>query len=183
VSGALIGPADTARLRFRRPASTDLAELIALHTDPGVMRWIGEPEPPGQVAGALQRWSHPADPRFGVWVAESSSERRFVGWFSLEPREPGIGVFGYRLQRWAWGRGLATEGGRALLAWGFGAGGLTRVVAETYEHNLASRRVMEKLGMRAVRRFRPDAGMLGGQPEWPGDEVAYEMGAGEWATA
>lgn len=170
------------RLRFRRPNSTDIGALVALHSDPDVMRWIGDPEPPAQVAGALQRWSQPPDPRFGVWLADAA-EGGFVGWFSLDLREPGVGVLGYRLRRWAWGRGLATEGSRAVLDWAFGGAGLTSVVAETYEDNLASRRVMEQLGMRLVRRFRLDADALGGQPEWPGDEVAYEVGAGEWATA
>ena len=174
-----LGPSDTARLRFRRLASRDLAELTRLHTDPAVMRWIGDPEPPRQVAAALEQWTRPVDPRFGVWAAESA-DGRFVGWYSLQVAEPGVGVLGYRLQRAAWGRGLATEGCRAIGGWAFGGAGLRRVLAETYEHNLASRRVLEKLGMRLVRRFRPDPAALAGQPEWPGDEVAYELGVEDW---
>ncbi len=161
---------------------TDLPELTSLHTDRAVMRWIGDPEPGEQVAAALQRWSQPADPRFGVWAAESGGGR-FVGWFSLEVRQPATGVLGYRLHRWAWGRGLATEGCRAMLGWAFTGADLARVVAQTYEDNLASRRVMEKLGMRLLARFRLDTEALGGQPEWPGDEVAYAIGAVQWFDA
>ncbi len=124
-----------------------------------------------------------ADPRFGAWAVAIAPENRFAGWFSLELREPGVGVLGYRLERWAWGNGMATEGCRALLDWAFMAADLPQVVAETYEHNLASRRVMQKAGMRLVRHFRLDADALAGQPEWPGDEVAYAVGAGEWASA
>ena len=184
MSGALIGPTDTSRLRFRRLVPADLPALAGLHADAEVMRWIGDPEPPAQVAAALQRWANPADPRFGVWAVDSiPHEHRFAGWFSLGLREPGVGVLGYRLQRWAWGDGMATEGCRALLEWAFTGAGLAHVIAETYEHNLASRRVMEKVGMRLVRRFRLDDDALAGQPEWPGDEVAYAVAAEEWAGA
>jgi RimJ/RimL family protein N-acetyltransferase len=92
-----VGPADTLRLRFRRMTDDDLAALAELHGDAAVMRWIGDPEPAAQVRSALRRWSWPADPALGVWAAESR-EGRFVGWFSLEPRDPGTGVLGYRLQ-------------------------------------------------------------------------------------
>jgi RimJ/RimL family protein N-acetyltransferase len=70
-----------------------------------------------------------------------------------------------------------------VLDWAFGGAGLVRVVAETYEHNLASRRVMTKLGMRLVRRFRLDAEALGEQLEWEGDEVGYEVTAEQWGGA
>ena len=173
-----MGPTDTGRLRFRRLEASDYAELRTLHGDPLVMQWIGDPEQPGQVTAALQRWAAPTDERFGVWAAESL-DGRLLGWFSLDLVEPGVGVLGYRLHRWAWGRGLATEGCRAVLHWAFAGAGLTRVIAQTYEHNEASRRVMAKLGMRLVRRFRLDVATLGDQPEWEGDELEYEVLAGE----
>jgi RimJ/RimL family protein N-acetyltransferase len=177
-----VGPADTQRLRFRRMADDDLGALTRLHGDAAVMRWIGDPEPAAQVRSVLWRWSRPEDPALGVWAAESG-EGRFVGWFSLELRDPGTGVLGYRLQQQVWGHGLATEGCRAMLDWAFGGAGLARVVAETYEHNLASRRVIAKLGMRLVRRFRLDAEALGEQPEWAGDEIGYEVTAEQWRGA
>jgi ribosomal-protein-alanine N-acetyltransferase len=52
-----------------------------------------------------------------------------------------------------WGEGLATEAGRASLAWAFDVAGLDRVVSYTLRDNLASRRVMEKLGLRYLREF------------------------------
>ncbi len=59
-------------------------------------------------------------------------------------------MLGYRLHRFAWGRGLATEGARALVDRAF-ASGAARVVAETLARHRASIRVMEKLGMRFMR--------------------------------
>ena len=55
---------------------------------------------------------------------------------------------GWRLDAAYWNRGLATEGARAVLRYGFEELGLHEIVSFTVPANLPSRRVMEKLGMR-----------------------------------
>jgi RimJ/RimL family protein N-acetyltransferase len=65
----------------------------------------------------------------------------------IDPANRG-GVLGYTLRRSAWGQGLATEAARALLELGFGSLGLHRIHATASPLNLASHRVLEKLGMR-----------------------------------
>lgn len=87
---------------------------------------------------------------------------------------------GYRLRRSTWGRGLATEGSRALVRYAFDAVGVQRVWAETMTVNERSRRVMVKAGLRHVRTFHQ---------QWddpiPGTEqgeVEYEVRAEEWAA-
>ncbi len=87
---------------------------------------------------------------------------------------------GYRLRRAAWGRGLATEGSRALLRYAFATVGLARVWAQTMAVNTPSRRVMEKAGLRYVRTFHldwddPIEGTEHG-------EVEYELLRAEWAA-
>ena len=86
-----------------------------------------------------------------------------------------------------WGKGYATEGARALIHKGFTEQGVQRVVASTYEDNLASRRVMEKLGMTLVRTFRPTPeelaahGLDGSAQElFPGDDVEYALEKADW---
>jgi [ribosomal protein S5]-alanine N-acetyltransferase len=64
-----------------------------------------------------------------------------------------------------WGEGLATEAGRASLGWGFDIAGLDRVVSYTLRDNLASRRVMDKLGLAYARDF-PRRGF---------DQVLYQL--------
>ena len=87
---------------------------------------------------------------------------------------------GYRLRRDAWGAGYGTEGCRALIDKGFTELGVHRVYAETMAVNVASRRVMEKCGLRHVRTFVSD------WPERiPGDEhgdVEYALTRAEWAA-
>jgi RimJ/RimL family protein N-acetyltransferase len=81
---------------------------------------------------------------------------------------------GYRLRRSAWGKGYATEGSRALIAKGFAELGVERVYATTMVVNVASRRVMEKAGLRFVRTFR--------QP-WPDHIDGEEKGDVEYALS
>jgi RimJ/RimL family protein N-acetyltransferase len=57
-------------------------------------------------------------------------------------------VLGYWIGVPYWGNGYATEAGRAVLDHGFGELGLNRVYAHCFARNPASRRVLEKLGMR-----------------------------------
>ena len=54
-------------------------------------------------------------------------------------------------RRALWGRGLATEGARAALDFGFGSLGLERIIARYHTDNVASGRVMQKIGMRYWR--------------------------------
>lgn len=55
---------------------------------------------------------------------------------------------GWRLRRAHWGRGYATEAARPVLHYGFTEAGLDRIVSIPWAENLASIRVMEKLGLR-----------------------------------
>jgi ribosomal-protein-alanine N-acetyltransferase len=54
---------------------------------------------------------------------------------------------GYLLSHAFWGRGLATEGGRIGLHYGFETLGLDEIIGLVHPDNIASRRVLEKLGM------------------------------------
>ena len=100
---------------------------------------------------------------------------------------PHHAALGYRLRRAVWGQGLATEGVQALIHKGFAELGLERVVATTYEHNVASRRVMEKVGMTLVRRFRltpaelqeTDTFHTDSMEIWDGDDVEYALDKAE----
>ncbi|HEX7744523.1 MAG TPA: GNAT family N-acetyltransferase [Micromonosporaceae bacterium] len=140
------------------------------------------------------------------WAAIERTAGEFVGWFELQPAgpaRPDDAELGYRLRRPAWGKGYASEGTRALVDRGFTEFGLQRIVATTMAVNAASRRVMEKAGLRYVRTFheswpepnpghrarrggvRPDARRLGaGAAVGPLDRVGPSpAGAGRPAPA
>jgi len=137
--------------------------LIELDSDPEVMRHLtgGEPTlPPAvvrervipNVLATYERW----DGRFGLFAAYVKEGGDFIGWFQLRPERGGPldeVELGYRLRRDAWGKGYATEAARALLDKGFSELGLRVVWGETMAVNLASQKVMEKVGMSVVEEI------------------------------
>jgi RimJ/RimL family protein N-acetyltransferase len=87
-------------------------------------------------------------------------------------------TLGCRLYPAFWGRGLATEGARALIGSAFGRLQLDRVVATTMAENAGSWRVLEKCGMRRLRTFRyPDADLMPGAEH---GDFARELACGDW---
>jgi len=86
------------------------------------------------------------------------------------------GFIGYCLDKRVWGKGYATEAARAILAFGFEHLGLRRIVATCDTENLASARVMEKIGMTREGRMREDTKIRG---RWR-DSFLYAILKHEW---
>ncbi len=93
-------------------------------------------------------------PDLGVFAAFLRETGAFAGWFEIAG-DRSAAELGYRLRKEFWGRGLATEGSRALIAKAFDELGVERVWAQTMAVNTRSRRVMEKSGLTHVRTFFP----------------------------
>jgi RimJ/RimL family protein N-acetyltransferase len=177
---------ETQRLRLRAFTIGDVDLLTELDSDPAVMHFIngGRPTPRAEIeAEYLPAWLEYYEryAGYGFWAAVEIATREFIGWFHLRPSDasaPDNPELGYRLRRASWGLGYATEGSRALIDLAFRELGAERVFAETMTVNTASRRVMEKAGLRFVRTFHQ---------EWPdrieGDEqgdVEYALTRAEW---
>lgn len=144
----------TKRLLLRPWRDADLPAYAALNADPEVRRWfhntLSREESDAQ-AGRLQ--AHIAAHSFGFWAVEAPGTAPFIGFVGLQhvsaavPFAPAVEI-GWRLARAHWGQGFAAEAARAALAHGFGPLGLGEIVAFTVPGNAASRRVMERIGMR-----------------------------------
>jgi RimJ/RimL family protein N-acetyltransferase len=154
MTGAWQEPFETERLRLRPLAMSDAAALYLLQRDGDMMRYFGGPYRREQTETWLEwhvaMWEQEG---YSHWAAELRESRVLVGWIVLtkvwEPEEmlPAVEV-GWFVDRNYWGKGLATEGGRRSLAFGFEDVGLDRIIARYDPNNVASGRVMEKLGMR-----------------------------------
>jgi len=89
---------------------------------------------------------------FGPFAAELRATGEFIGFVGLSIPAfqahftPCVEI-GWRLAAAHWNQGLATEGARAVLEYALDTLGLPEVVSFTVPSNLASRRVMEKIGM------------------------------------
>jgi RimJ/RimL family protein N-acetyltransferase len=175
----------TERLVLRRMTDADLDEVVALHNDPEVMRYIngGAPVPRDELARDLRDWN--ADPFLGR-IGAFSYEGEFLGWFGLRsPRvheivgtERGDAEMGYRLRRAVWGQGLATEGARELLRYAFTRLAIPRVIAHTMAVNGASRRVMEKAGLKHLSTYHIE--WVDPLPDAELGEVLYGLTRDEW---
>jgi len=176
---------ETERLVLREFVRSDVDHLVELDSDADVMHLItaGRPTPRREIEDeVLPAWLgyyYQRSAHLGFWAVDDKATGQFLGWFHFRPGdghsddEPELG---YRLRRSAWGKGLATEGCRALIDKGFAEHGVQRVLAETLVVHTASRRVMEKSGL--IRVFHAD---------WPyripGDEhgdVEYALTRAEW---
>jgi RimJ/RimL family protein N-acetyltransferase len=187
---------ETERLVLRRFTEDDVDNLYDLDGDPEVMRFLtgGAPTPREAIErdilprflGYYERFEG-----FGRWAAIEKDTGDFLGWFGFRLREdtsPGEAALSYRLRRSAWGKGYATEGSRALIRKGFAELGVRRVVATTYQDNAASRRVMEKSGLKLVRTYRMTPEGLMAQSTydatsadlWDGDDVEYALTKADW---
>lgn len=148
----------TPRLVGERLGPGHLDEARALLGDPLVMRTLsadGLPLRDEQVRESLdQADEHWGRHGFGLWAFRARDDGRFVGrgglkWYHVEGADV-VGV-AYAIVAPEWGRGFATEIARACLRVGFGALGLEEIGCWTLPINLASRRVMEKVGFRYDR--------------------------------
>ena len=79
---------------------------------------------------------------------------QFIGWCGLDHRDKANidPVLFYLLKEPYWGKGLATEAAQAVLRNGFCELGLSKIDGGASSENIASKRVMEKIGMRYMGR-------------------------------
>ena len=142
----------TLRLDFREFVPADVEEIVRLDADPRVMKYIAD----GRVHTRAETLAlYPRILRYprvyanlGIWRASRRDTGAFVGWFSLKYAGKASDIeIGYRLAPDAWGLGFATEGAAALRDYGFDDLGLERIIGVTHPDNLASQRVLLKIGM------------------------------------
>jgi RimJ/RimL family protein N-acetyltransferase len=129
----------------------DLEANMAMDLDREVHRYIHAHglDPRRHRADLIRRITSGWPQEGGLWVVEWAHEPGFLGWCGIFPLEDsGLLEIGYRYLRAAWGLGVATEAGRAVLDHGFSVLGVDPLVAVAHPANRASRRVLEKIGLR-----------------------------------
>jgi RimJ/RimL family protein N-acetyltransferase len=151
-----VNPFETARLLFRPLIWDDLDDMYTLYRNPQVMQWIsGEPTTYSATKKFLAR--HIEDHQqygFGMCVALLKSNRKIIGRCGLFPVEKESGLEGdiaWMFQPDYWGQGLATEFAHSMIEIGFTQLSLRRIFATAASQNLASIRIMQKVGMQLVQ--------------------------------
>ncbi|HEY2510229.1 MAG TPA: GNAT family N-acetyltransferase [Polyangiaceae bacterium] len=144
----------TERLTLRHLAPGDAEVMFALNADPEVMRYL--PDGPFPSVEEARRFLEGYQEvyrteGFARWAVVEDATGEVAGWCGLRRLQDGDVDVGYRLLRSAWGRGIATEAGRASLVYGFRTLGLDRIVARADVGNAGSLRVLAKIGLRFER--------------------------------
>lgn len=171
----------TARLRLRPFTDADADVLFALHSDARVLRywdsppWTDRDRADRFLAGCRRMAEEGTGARLAI---DRVSDGAFVGWCSLNRWNPDFrsAALGYCLAQAAWGHGYATEAARALLHWAFDTLDINRVQAEADTRNLASARVLEKLGFVLEGTLREDC-IVNGEVS---DSWVYGLLRREW---
>lgn len=144
----------TPRLLLRPFMADDLDALAAIYADPEVMRMNGSgvrsrAETEMMLAANAEGWQTRGS---GDWAVTWRATGELVGLCGfVRPAE-----LGYILSRASWGQGIATEAATACVAYGFERLGYGEISASAAAVNTASRRVLEKLGMRRTHNAHFD---------------------------
>ncbi|HKU80822.1 MAG TPA: GNAT family N-acetyltransferase [Candidatus Tumulicola sp.] len=170
-------PIETQRLLLREFTAADEANVHEYGSDPVVSRYDSwGPNTPDDTHQVLSKWIEQQQtwPRDEINVAvELRATGKQIGGLRLHilNGEHGIAEFGYALNREFWGQGFATEAARVLIDKAFSVHKLHRLIATCDTRNVASARVMKKLGMRREAHFRQDVFQKG---EWR-DSYLYSI--------
>ncbi len=153
----------TERLILASWQTGDAEALAMMNADPEVMRHIGSGVRTyaGALAEAREFLAKLQVGPLGLWPIREKSTTGFCGWVGLMRLDGGEEIeIGYRLARAAWGRGIATEAAGRLLRHAFDDLNFDTIVAVTSAENVASQRVLTKLGMQ-YRGLREVYGVAG----------------------
>lgn len=156
---------DTTRLVLRRPKVIDAAAVYEYGRDPEVTRYLDWPthsdirDAIAATEAALQRWESGAEFTWRIAVKPWDDP---IGAIACRVRGHAADI-GFVLARKYWGHGYATEAARGILEWASSTEDIYRVWATCDVDNLASARVLEKMGMSRegiLRRWllRPNLG-------------------------
>ena len=167
----------TPRLLLRGWREGDVEGMAAIYSDPEVVRFLRPLDLEGTRQQLRRFANHWKEHGFGLWAVEERKSGRLIGRVGLLHHDdwtatPHDAEVGWALDRSTWGRGLATEGGAAALRYGFETRPMERIISIAHRENVASRRVMEKLGLRRE-----------GETDWRDTPVVwYAISRSDWSS-
>jgi ribosomal-protein-alanine N-acetyltransferase len=143
---------ETPRLLLRQLTPNDAEELYRIYSHPDSFKYMSNEKPLlwEQTTALIDSFTeHWKKHKFGVWAVVCKNNQKLIGHCGLKFLENTTEIqIGYLLLKSYWGIGLGTEAASAAMKYGFELAQLDRIVAIAKPENIASRRVMEKIGMK-----------------------------------
>lgn len=177
-----LAPTLCSEIIYLRPAvEADYAAIKAYRKNPENCRYIRPPESDEKTMAFVQQLSAPWDFSLGRWnglVICLQANHRLVGEiaFRIEDWDNQRAEIGYRLSETAAGQGICTQAASLFIDYLFGQLGFFKVVAKCDPRNVASYRVMEKLGFAREAYFKQHYLIA---DEWT-DQVDYGVTVHSW---
>jgi len=168
---------ETERLRLEPLRATHAPEMFAFLSDSRLYEFIPR-DPPSDLASLVERFqrletrrSPKGDEIWLNWVVRSKANNQCLGRVEVTLRQDASAYLAYEIEVASWGHGFATEAcGRVIEAL-FGEFGVTRIVAEVDTRNIASIRLLERLGFQRGA-LRKNADFFKGSSS---DEFTYAL--------
>ena len=148
------------RLGFRNWIPSDIESMVAISSDPEVMRFFPYVARPDQTIDFITRMQDLFHEKgycyFAVDLLETDTFIGFIGLNDISydaSFSPAVDI-GWRLAKSHWGLGYATEGAKRCLKYAFEDLDLDAIVSTTAEINTPSISVMKKIGMTKKMDFK-----------------------------
>ena len=155
---------ETERLIIRDLEAFDAKGILELDSDPKVHEFLGKnpiktiKEAEVVIKGIRQ---HYVENGIGRWAIVDKKTNDFIGWAGLKYEQKLRENFnyydlGYRLRSKYWGKGIATEAAIECIKYGFDTLNLVEICAAVNINNLASDKILRKIGLRFIETFEYD---------------------------
>ena len=146
---------ETPRLILGQFTENDASLILQLNSDPEIVKYVHEPvlTSEEQAKKILLDIILPQYKiNLGRWAIYTKNSHDFIGWCGLKHR-PELNEIdlGYRLKKESWGRGYATEAAKHTLDHGFNNLHLNIITGRAHIENIASIKILEKIGMQFLR--------------------------------
>ena len=156
---------ETERTIMRNLTIEDAADFYALNLDPEVLKYTGDKPFENIEEAKIFIRDYDQYEKYGVGrlaVIERATSK-FIGWCGLKyHKNENEYDIGFRFFKSYWNKGFATETAKRCLEFGFRNVGIERIIGRAMKENLASIKVLEKVGMRfkAIVDFEAHQGLL-----------------------
>lgn len=141
---------ETNRLVLRELNINDAKDFFDLNLNPNVVKYTGNSafENIEEAKEFLKNYQDYKLNGYGRWAVINKETNQFIGWCGLKydalEKETDIG---FRFFEEEWNKGYATESAKACIDYGFKVLNLKRIIGRAMKENLASIKVLEKIGL------------------------------------
>ena len=145
---------ETTRLLLRELDVNDAEDFYKLNLDPEVIKYTGNTafKSIEEATKFLSEYKDYKENGYGRWAVINKATERFIGWCGLKHGEIDNETdIGFRFFEEEWHNGYATESAAACIYYGFEKLNINRIIGRAIKENIASIKVLEKIGLQYER--------------------------------